>query len=118
MSEVIVTDILDLDHLPVKFSILDPIRRREALYLVEKVTDWKLFQSLASELLFLSIQIHSSNKSDEAARDFAASIALAYSLSTIKSKILDWKHKIPVLDVLSKHKRKRRKLLQQARDPT
>jgi hypothetical protein len=33
------------------FSILDPVRTREALDPVEKLTDWELFQSLASELI-------------------------------------------------------------------
>jgi hypothetical protein len=99
------------------FIILDPVRKREALYPVEKLTDWKLFQSLASELLPPNIQIHSSNEADKAARDFAASITLVYILPTRKSKILGWKYKIPVLDVLSKHEIKRRKLLQETRNP-
>jgi hypothetical protein len=42
---------------------------------------------------------------------------LAYRLSTRKSKILNWKYKIPLLDISSKHKRKRRKLLQETRSP-
>jgi hypothetical protein len=35
----------------------DPVRTREALHPVEKLTDWDLFQSLASELIYPSIQI-------------------------------------------------------------
>jgi hypothetical protein len=50
LSEVIVTDVLDSDRLPIMFSILDPVRKREALDPVEKLTDWGLFQFLASEL--------------------------------------------------------------------
>jgi hypothetical protein len=41
-----------------------------------------LFQSLASELVSPSIQIYSSNEADKAARDFVASRALTYRLST------------------------------------
>jgi hypothetical protein len=33
------------------FSILDPVRKREALDPVVKPTDWELFQILASELM-------------------------------------------------------------------
>jgi hypothetical protein len=61
LSEVTVTDILDSDHLPIIFSILEPVRMREALDPVEKLTDWEQFQSLASELISPNIQIHSSN---------------------------------------------------------
>jgi hypothetical protein len=57
------------------FSILDSVTMMEALVPVEKLTDWELFQSLASELIFSNIKIHSSNKADKTARDFAASIA-------------------------------------------
>jgi hypothetical protein len=39
LSEVISTNILDSDHLPIMFSILDPVRKRE----VEKLTDMELF---------------------------------------------------------------------------
>jgi hypothetical protein len=84
LSEVIVSDILDSDHLPIMFSILDPVRTREASVPVEKLTDWELLQSLVSELVTLNIQIYSSNKAYKAARDFAASIASAYRLSTRK----------------------------------
>jgi hypothetical protein len=50
LPEVTVTDILDADHLPIMCSILDPVRR-EALHPVEKLTDWELFQNLASDLI-------------------------------------------------------------------
>jgi endonuclease/exonuclease/phosphatase (EEP) superfamily protein YafD len=38
LSEIVVTDNLGSDHLPVNFSILDPVRTREALDPVEKLT--------------------------------------------------------------------------------
>jgi hypothetical protein len=37
--EVTLTDILDSDHLPITFSILDPLRTKEASDPVEKLTD-------------------------------------------------------------------------------
>jgi hypothetical protein len=71
------------------FSILDPLRMREALDPVEKLTDWEMFQSPASELISPSIQIHSSEEAGKAARDFAASIVSAYRLSTRNTTVLD-----------------------------
>jgi hypothetical protein len=41
LSEIIVTDFLDSDHLPIMFSIPDPVRGREALDPFEKITDWE-----------------------------------------------------------------------------
>jgi hypothetical protein len=81
LSESIVTNILDPDHLPILFSILDSVRTREALDPVEKLTDWDLFKSVASEIISPNTQIHSSNVADKEARDLAASIASAYRLS-------------------------------------
>jgi hypothetical protein len=94
------------------FSILDPVRTRGALDPVEKVTDWKLFQNLASEIISPKIKIHSSNEDDKAARDFAASIASVYMLSTRKTTILDRKYEIPGLGRSFKHTRKLWKLRQ------
>jgi hypothetical protein len=51
LSEVIVSDILDLDHLPVIFHLLDHIRTRNYSDPVEKFIDWEWFQNLASELI-------------------------------------------------------------------
>jgi hypothetical protein len=99
------------------FSILDPVRTREALDPVEKLTDWELFQSLASELISPNIQIHSSDEADKAAHGFAVSIAAAYRLSTRKTTILGRKYEIPGLDRLLKHRRMLRKLRQETRDP-
>jgi hypothetical protein len=80
LSEVIVTDILDSDHLPIIFNILNPVRKKEALNPVEKLTDWDLLQGLASELISPNIQIYSSNEADNEACDFAAPVALTYRL--------------------------------------
>jgi hypothetical protein len=50
LTEIFVTDVLNSDHLPVMFNILDPLRTRESLDPVEKLRDCELFQSLASEV--------------------------------------------------------------------
>jgi hypothetical protein len=62
------------------------------------LTDWELFQSLASELTSSNIRTDCSYDGDKAACDFAASIA-----STRKTTILDRKYEIPGLDRLLKH---------------
>jgi hypothetical protein len=117
LSEVIVTDFLGSDRLPIKFSILDPVRRREALDPVENSTDWEQFQSLTSELISSNIEIHSSNKADKDTHNFAASIASAYRISTRKTTILDRKYEISSLNRLLEHERKLRKLWQETMDP-
>jgi hypothetical protein len=50
LSEVIVTNILHSDHLPVMFSILDPVRTREASDAVEKLRDWDVTEVSAVNL--------------------------------------------------------------------
>jgi hypothetical protein len=47
---------------------------RELLDPVEKLTDWQLFQSLASEFVSPNIKVHPYNEADVEARDFSASI--------------------------------------------
>jgi hypothetical protein len=80
-----VTNILGSDHLLIIFSVLDPVRTREARDPVEKPTDWELLQSLAYELIFQNIQIPSSNEADKAVRHFEVS---AYRIQTRKTTIL------------------------------
>jgi hypothetical protein len=98
------------------FSILDPVRMREALDSVETLTDCEMFQSLASELISTNIQIRSSNEADKAACDFTVSIASAYRISTRKQHLFDRKYEIPGLVHLLKHKRNFRKLWHETRD--
>jgi hypothetical protein len=69
LSEIIVSHFLDSDHLPVIFSILDPVRAREALDPAEKFTDWGLFRSLVSDLIFPNTCIYSSEEGDKLAVD-------------------------------------------------
>jgi hypothetical protein len=49
VSDVTVCDILDSDHLPVIFHILDHVKIRNLSEPIEKFTNWDQFQSLASE---------------------------------------------------------------------
>jgi hypothetical protein len=75
VSDVIVSDILDSDHLPVIFHILDHIKIRNIREPIEKYRDWDRFQSLASELKSTKIEINSGIEANKAARDFTDSIA-------------------------------------------
>jgi hypothetical protein len=47
VSDIIVSDILDPDHLPVIFHILDHVKIRNLSEPIEHFTDWDRFQSLA-----------------------------------------------------------------------
>jgi hypothetical protein len=88
VSDVIVSDILDSDHLPIVFHILDHVKIRNHSEPVEKFKDWERFQSLESELISSRIEINSGVEADKAARDFTASIASAYRLSPSKINFL------------------------------
>jgi hypothetical protein len=48
LSDVIVSEILDSDHLPITFHILDHVRTKQISKPLEKFTNWERFQSLAS----------------------------------------------------------------------
>jgi hypothetical protein len=106
LSNVIVSDILDSDHLPVLFHILDHVRLQSFLAPTEKFTDWERFQSLASKLISPRIKINSGVEGDKAARTFTASIASAYRLSTSKITFSDLNSDLPGLDRLLKCKKK------------
>jgi hypothetical protein len=64
LSDVIVSDILDSDHIPVIFHILDHVKTRNPSEPVEKFTDWDGFLSLASELISPRIEINSGEEAD------------------------------------------------------
>ncbi|PNF26775.1 hypothetical protein B7P43_G18023 [Cryptotermes secundus] len=53
MSDVTVSNILDSDHLPIVFHILDHVKIRNLLEPTEEFTDWERFQSLALEKVTL-----------------------------------------------------------------
>jgi hypothetical protein len=117
LSEVRMLDIMDSDHLTIMFCILDHVKAREILDPVEKFTDLERFKSLASALVFPRIEINLCTEADKAARDFAASIASAYRLST-RTTIISDRNRCPSgLDRLLKYKQRLRKLWQEARDP-
>jgi hypothetical protein len=82
VSDNIVSDILDSDYLPIIFHILDHVKIMNLSERIEKFAAREQFQSLASELISPKIEIKSGVEADKAARDFSASIALAYMLST------------------------------------
>jgi hypothetical protein len=84
LSETIVSDILDCDHILIIYRFLDRKRTRNLSDPVDKFTDWEWFQSLTSELISPRIQISSTEETDKAAHDVTASIASAYRLSTSK----------------------------------
>jgi hypothetical protein len=117
VSDVTVSDILDSDHLPIVFHIRDHVKIRNLSEPVEKYTDWYWCQRLASEIISARIKIKSGVEADKAARDFTASIALAYRLSTSKITLSDINNYLPGLDRLLEHKQKLRKLWQETRDP-
>jgi hypothetical protein len=107
MSDI-VSDILDSDHLPIIFHILDHVKIRNFSNPIEKFTDWDRFQSLASELISPKIEIKSGVEADKTARDFSASIASEYRLSTSKITLLDLSNDLPGLDRLLRHKQRLR----------
>jgi hypothetical protein len=98
VSDVIVSDILDSDHLPIVFHILDHVKIRNLSDPFEKFTDWERFQNLASELVSPKIEITPEVEADKAARDFTASIASAYMLSKSKMTLLELSNELPGLD--------------------
>jgi endonuclease/exonuclease/phosphatase family metal-dependent hydrolase len=59
VSDVIVSDILDSDHLPKIFHILDHVKIKNLSEPIEKFTNWDRFQSLLSELISPRIEINS-----------------------------------------------------------
>jgi hypothetical protein len=117
LSEVIVSDVLDSDYLPIVFHILDHVRTRNLSDPLEKFIDWVRFQSLASDLASPRTQINSEVEADKAARDFTASIASAYRLATSNFTLSDMNSDLPGLDRLLKHKQRLRKLWHETRDP-
>jgi hypothetical protein len=117
LSKVIVSDILDSDHLPILFHNLDQVRKQNASAPVEKFTGWERFQSLASNLISPRIEINSEVEADKAACAFTASIASAYRLSTSKITWTALNSNLPGLDRLLKYKKRMRKLWQETRDP-
>jgi hypothetical protein len=117
VSDVTVSGILDSDHLPIVFHILDRDKIRNLSEAIENFTDRDRFQILGSDLISPRIEINMGVEAEGATRDFTASIALACRLSTSGVTLLDINSDLPGLDRLLKHKQRLRKLWQKTRDP-
>jgi hypothetical protein len=111
ISNVTVSDILDSDHLPIIFHILDHVRTQNAKASLEKFTDLEQFQSLASNLISPRIEINSGAEANKAARAFTASITSTNRLSTSRITLTDLNSDLPGLDRLLKHIKKEVNLL-------
>jgi hypothetical protein len=104
LSVVILSDILDSYHLPIVFHVLDHIKTKNLLDQLKNST-LGTFQSLASGLISPRIEINSEEEANKAVRNFTATIASAYRLSTSKVMFSDINnHDLPGLDSLLKHK--------------
>lgn len=99
LSEAIVTDFLDSDHLPIMFRILEFVRTREAFDLVEKLTDWDLFLVSIAHLFWWRWE------------------SSTWHCVSIVSENYNCRPEIPSSDLLLKYKRKPRKLWQETTVP-
>jgi hypothetical protein len=115
--QVIVSDILHSDHLPVVSYLLDHVRTRNISDPVDKFIDWERFHSLAPELISPRIQFGSGEEADKAACNFTASVASVYRLSTRKITRSYLNKDLPGVKSLLKHRRRLRKPWQVTRDP-
>jgi hypothetical protein len=117
ITEANVLEILDSDHLPVLFHMLDHVSTRDISATIEVHTDWERFESLASDLISPRTQIHTCEDAEVTACKFAASRASVYRLSTHKITLSELNEELPELDRLLQLKRRLRKLWQETRDP-
>jgi hypothetical protein len=67
LSSVTVSNILDSDHLPIIFHILDHVKIKNLWEPIEKYSDWEGFQSLASDLISPRLEINTGVEADIAA---------------------------------------------------
>jgi hypothetical protein len=72
LSNVIVSDILDSDHLPIIFHIWITLELKTSQRHDKFTTDCERFQSLASHLISPRIEIKSGVEADKAAHAFTA----------------------------------------------
>jgi hypothetical protein len=78
LSNTIVSDIMDSDHLPIIFYIMDHVRTTKLLKQLTKLTNWDRFKSLATDLISPRTEINSGIEANKAACNFTASTASAY----------------------------------------
>jgi hypothetical protein len=64
LSNVMFSAILDSDHLPIVFHILDHVRMSKLSEPTEKFKNWERFQSLAADLISPRIEMNSGVKAD------------------------------------------------------
>jgi hypothetical protein len=64
LSDLIDSDTLDSDHLPIVLHLLDRIKTRNLPDPVDIFTDWERFQGSASELISTRIQVNWEERSD------------------------------------------------------
>jgi hypothetical protein len=69
LSDVIVSDILDSDHLPFVSHLFDHVKTGNISDPFDKHKDWERFQSLASDLISPRIQISLGESADKAAQE-------------------------------------------------
>jgi hypothetical protein len=117
LSNVIVSDNLDSDHLPPVFHILDYVRATKLSESFEKFTNWERFQTLGSDLISPRTEINSRVEADKAVRDLTASVASAYRLSTSRVTLLELKNDLPGLDRVLNYEKELRKLWHEIRGP-
>jgi hypothetical protein len=110
LSDVIVSDVLDSDHVPIIFHIRDHVGTINLSDAIKKFADWEWFQSLASDLVSARIQINSGVEADKAACYFTASVSSPYRLLTHKVTLSDLNNDLLGLGRLLKHKQRLRKL--------
>jgi hypothetical protein len=102
-SSVILSDIQDFDHLPV-FQILDHVKTKHRWEPVEKFRLGTVSKSPR-------IEVNSEEEADKAARNFTASLASAFRLSSCKVTLLDMKnHDLPGFHLMIKHEKTLRNL--------
>jgi hypothetical protein len=90
LSNVMVSETLDSDHLPIIFHILDHVRTKNVSAPLDKFTDWERFQSLTSLLISPRIEINSGVEADKVERALTASIVSEYRLSKSKITLTDF----------------------------
>jgi hypothetical protein len=66
---MIFPDILNSDHLPVIFHILDHVKSKNLSEPVEKFTDLERIRNIASDLISPGIEINLEEEADKSARD-------------------------------------------------
>jgi hypothetical protein len=108
---------LDSDHLQILFRILYHVSTRDLYAPIEIHTDREQFRSPATDLISHIFQIDNIDEDERGTCNFAAFIASAYRLSTIKIILSELHSELPEIDGLLQLKQRLRKLWHETRDP-